>query len=56
VNEELQRLIVRNSEANDLRVIARKNGMKTLREDGLEKVLAGVTTIEEVLRVTQEEV
>jgi type II secretory ATPase GspE/PulE/Tfp pilus assembly ATPase PilB-like protein len=56
VNEELQRLIVRNCEANDLRVIARKNGMKTLREDGLEKVLAGVTTIEEVLRVTQEEV
>jgi type II secretory ATPase GspE/PulE/Tfp pilus assembly ATPase PilB-like protein len=28
--------------------------MKTLREDGFDKVLAGVTTIEEVLRVTQE--
>ena len=55
VNEELQRLIVRHGEANVLRDAARKNGMKTLREDGLEKVLAGVTTVEEVLRVTQEE-
>jgi len=54
VNDELQRLMVRTSESNLLREAARKNGMKTLREDGLEKVLAGVTTIEEVLRVTQE--
>jgi general secretion pathway protein E len=55
VNEELQRLIARNCEANVLREAARKNGMKTLREDGFDKVLAGVTTAEEVLRVTQEE-
>ena len=34
---------------------ARGLGMKTLREDGLEKVAAGHTTIGEVLRVTQEE-
>ena len=54
VNDELQRLIVRNCEANVLREAARKNGMKTLREDGFDKVLAGVTTFEEVLRVTQE--
>jgi general secretion pathway protein E len=54
VNDELQRLMVQTSESNPLREAARKNGMKTLREDGLEKVLAGVTTIEEVLRVTQE--
>jgi len=54
INGELQRLMVQTSESNPLRAAARKNGMKTLREDGLEKVLAGVTTIDEVLRVTQE--
>jgi len=54
LNEELQRLIARNAEANVLREASQKNGMKTLREDGMEKVLAGVTTYEEILRVTQE--
>jgi type II secretory ATPase GspE/PulE/Tfp pilus assembly ATPase PilB-like protein len=54
VNEELQRLVARTAEANVLREAARQNGMKTLREDGVEKVLAGVTAYEEVLRVTQE--
>lgn len=54
LNEELQSLVARNSEANVLREAARKHGMKTLREDGLDKVLAGVTTADEVLRVTQE--
>lgn len=56
LNEELQRQIVRTSESNVLREVARRNGMKTLREDGFEKVFAGVTTLEEVLRVTQETV
>jgi general secretion pathway protein E len=54
LDNELQRLIVQTSESNVLREVARKKGMKTLREDGFEKVLAGVTTMEEVLRVTQE--
>jgi general secretion pathway protein E len=54
VDDEMRRLIVKTSEANVLAETARKQGMKTLREDGFEKVLAGVTTIEEVLRVTQE--
>jgi hypothetical protein len=35
--------------------IARKQGMRTLRQDGWTKVKAGVTTVEEVLRVTQNE-
>jgi general secretion pathway protein E len=34
---------------------AKEGGMPTLRDDGAEKVLAGLTTVEEVLRVTQEE-
>jgi type IV pilus assembly protein PilB len=38
--------------AGDLRELARKSGMKTLRMDGMEKVKAGITTLEEVLRAT----
>jgi type II secretory ATPase GspE/PulE/Tfp pilus assembly ATPase PilB-like protein len=37
-----------------IREEARRNGMKTLLEDGLEKVKASLTTLTEVLRVTQE--
>ncbi len=37
---------------NDLRDLARKSGMKTLRADGIEKVKAGMTTLDEILRVT----
>lgn len=54
IDNEMQRLIVQTSESNVLREAARRKGMKTLREDGCEKVLAGVTTLDEVLRVTQE--
>ena len=54
LNEEIRRLIMRNSDASLLVTAARKNGMRTLREDGWQKVAAGVTTAEEVTRVTQE--
>jgi len=54
LNEELRRVIVRTSESNVLARAAREHGMKTLLEDGFEKVVAGITTIEELLRVTQE--
>jgi type II secretory ATPase GspE/PulE/Tfp pilus assembly ATPase PilB-like protein len=43
------------NEANVIREQARKSGMKTLRQDGFDKVLAGLTTLDEVLRVTTEE-
>jgi hypothetical protein len=39
--------------ANTIAARAMENGMRTLRTDGWNKVKAGVTTIEEVLRVTQ---
>jgi general secretion pathway protein E len=55
VDETMQSLIARTSESNVLRDTARKRGMKTLRQDGFEKAQAGVTTLDEVLRVTQEE-
>ena len=54
LNEELRHLIMRNADAAELTAAARRNGMRTLREDGWLKVKNGVTTAGEVLRVTQE--
>jgi general secretion pathway protein E len=42
-------------DSNIIKEAARKDGMRTLREDGWLKVRQGMTTISEVLRVTQEE-
>ncbi|HYP06707.1 MAG TPA: type II secretion system ATPase GspE [Bryobacteraceae bacterium] len=54
LNEEIRRKIVANSDAVDLTQAARRNGMRNLREDGWLKIHQGVTTVEEVMRVTQE--
>ena len=54
LNEEIRRLIMRNEDASILTKAARENGMRTLREDGWLKASLGVTTPEEVIRVTQE--
>ncbi len=54
MNEEIRRMITRNEDASVLMAAARRNGMRTLREDGWDKVAEGVTTPEEILRVTQE--
>src|SRR5207248_2024484 len=51
VNEEIAELIVRRAPVSEVRNAARANGMKTLQEDGLRKVLAGTTTPDEVQRV-----
>ena len=51
MNAEIADLIVRRASLNDLKEAAKANGMKELREDGLEKVLAGVTDPQEVMRV-----
>ena len=53
-NERIKELIARKATAAILRDEAIKGGMKTLREDGLEKVASGVTSVSEVLRVTEE--
>jgi general secretion pathway protein E len=55
VTDPIQRLILEKRDSNIIKEVARKNGMRTLREDGWMKVKQGVTTISEVLRVTQEE-
>jgi general secretion pathway protein E len=57
VHENLQGLILGNVDSNTIkREAIAKNGMTTLREDGAEKVIAGVTAVEEVLRVTREDI
>ena len=52
INDEIRHLIYQCVPANDIRDAARKAGMKTLREDGLLKAERGITTLEEVLRIT----
>jgi general secretion pathway protein E len=47
--------ILRNSDSNTIKRVAKADGMVNLREDGARKVLTGTTTIEEVLRVTHED-
>jgi general secretion pathway protein E len=54
VDEKMRNLIVTNPNANVLRDAALQSGMRTLRDDGWAKVKAGLTTPDEVLRVTQE--
>jgi len=55
VTETLRPLIMNRAPATTIAQLAIQNGMRTLRVDGWNKVRAGVTTIEEVLRVTQME-
>jgi type IV pilus assembly protein PilB len=52
VTTELRDLILRNATTNEIRDVACSQGMKTLRQNALQKVIDGVTTVEEVLRVT----
>jgi len=52
VDDEIQRMIFDKMSASELRIRAREGGMRTLREDGLRKVATGITTVDEVLRVT----
>ena len=52
-SEEIERLTVERASADAIRTVAIQQGMTTLREDGLAKVRAGITSIEEVARVVK---
>ena len=52
VTEEIRAAILKNVGTAELRSLAESQGMKSLRQNGLMKVIEGTTTIEEVLRVT----
>ena len=56
VTDPIRRLVNSNADAATIRQQALKMGLRTLRQAGLAKVLSGETTVEEILRVTQEEV
>jgi type IV pilus assembly protein PilB len=51
VSDPIRDLIVRRSSANEIKAQALREGMRTLRDDGLEKVVSGISTIDEILRV-----
>ncbi len=53
MSERLKKSILTTSDANKIKAIAVNEGMKTLRQDGADKVIKGISTTEEILRVTQ---
>ncbi|MCH6257660.1 GspE/PulE family protein [Puniceicoccaceae bacterium K14] len=55
INEEVERMIYSGGTSTQLRTLAKQLGMRTMREDGIRKVVAGLTTLEEVLAVTVSE-
>jgi type II secretory ATPase GspE/PulE/Tfp pilus assembly ATPase PilB-like protein len=54
MTEAVRTLIISKASSSAIKAAAAQTGFKTLRQAGLVKAAAGVTTIEEVLRVTQE--
>ncbi|KAF1726148.1 type II secretion system ATPase GspE [Pseudoxanthomonas japonensis] len=54
MNDGIRRAIMRHAGMGEIEQLARENGMRTMYEDGIVKALSGETTIEEVLRVTEE--
>ena len=54
IDDDIKTTILRTSDANAIKKVGVENGMISLRHDGVRKVLEGVTTIEEVFRVTEQ--
>ena len=52
VPDEMRDAITAGETLNQLSQLAKKNGMRTLLEDGFDKVRQGLTTVEEIIRVT----
>ena len=52
ISDEIRELVLKDASTAEIRQMAQSQGMKTLRQAGLQKVLEGVTTTQEVLRVT----
>ena len=55
MSDPLRRLVLKHADAGDLQDAAQQEGMDTMYEDGLRKAVAGLTTVEEVLRVTTQQ-
>ena len=54
MTEAIRPLVIERASVNDLRARAVTEGLRSLREDGITKVLAGVTTVDEMIRETQD--
>jgi type IV pilus assembly protein PilB len=54
ISEEMQRIILRDGSSMDIAAQAEKEGVRSLRQSGLNKVKLGMTSLEEVLAVTNE--
>jgi general secretion pathway protein E len=55
VDDEVRQLIMKSADATTIKTAAMRRGMRTLRQDGADKVLKGITSVDEVVRVTQKE-
>ena len=55
MSDPLRRMVLKHADATELQAEAQKEGMDTMYEDGLRKAVAGLTTLEEVLRVTTQQ-
>ena len=53
MTEDIKKMILKRSSSDEIMAVAQRSGMTTMLEDGLEKALNGITTLEEVLRVTK---
>jgi type IV pilus assembly protein PilB len=52
LSERIKEMAIEGASEADISTVAREEGMLTLREEGIEKVRRGLTSLEEVLRVT----
>jgi general secretion pathway protein E len=55
ITDEIRSLILAKTDANQIKAKAISNGLLTLREEGIKKIIEGATTTEEILRVTHDE-
>ena len=54
VDDDIQKMVINHSTANEIMKLAREKGTVTMRQDGMLKVLSGITSIEEVNRVASD--
>jgi general secretion pathway protein E len=54
MNDDIRRCIMQHANASEIKDVAIQHGMETMYKNGLRKVMTGVTTLEEVIRVTDE--
>jgi len=55
MSEPVERMILRRASTGEIREQSIRQGMRALRQDGVSRVIAGTTSVEEIIRVTQEE-